>query len=241
MSRIDFDLYKKEFDNIKLSDIQKEKLKSDLLKSLENSENTVSAKPKRIVFIKTFASVAAAIVIILSLAFAFSLNSQENLKDFSVRVCLENNADGTKTKAYEIKKEKTIIADSNNEFSLNYNNLAVTSLEFLIDYSDINSVEINSQKGNIIGITYSRNENDIVTDMTSSHQKLNHNRLSAISKLCWIPSEENIIKADKNNLKEYLSDTVSITVIYSNKEKLSKDIEITFDNKGNYVASYKNK
>ena len=235
MDKFDFDLYKKQTDEIDLTDKQKQDLISNILdkKKRENLKviDFPTEKPK-IYKYKNLLTIAAGFVIIISIAFLTNLVpgflSSQKMDEFSLVNSLSNNKDKSVQKAIvvEVKDKK------------GKKEVESKPLDLQLMGKHITSVDVYSAGNNYI-VLNSYSSGTACAEASTSYSNIDY---SDIDFLGWMPSEENIATlkglASQSTADEYYNcmyDTIYMTIYFSNGDTVKQKLVVSYDDNYNYT------
>ena len=235
MDKFDFDLYKKQTDEIDLTDKQKQDLISNILdkKKRENLKviDFPTEKPK-IYKYKNLLTIAAGFVIIISIAFLTNLVpgflSSQKMDEFSLVNSLSNNKDKSVQKAIvvEVKDKK------------GKKEVESKPLDLQLKGKHIISVDVYSAGNNYI-VLNSYSSGTAYAEASTSYSNIDY---SDIDFLGWMPSEENIATlkglASQSTADEYYNcmyDTIYMTIYFSNGDTVKQKLVVSYDDNYNYT------
>ena len=236
MDKFDFDLYKKQTDEIDLTDKQKQDLISNILdkKKRENLKviDFPTEKPK-IYKYKNLLTIAAGFVIIISIAFLTnlvpSLLSSQKMDEFSLVNSLSN-----KDKK-NIQKE--IVVEFKDKKSGKKREVQSKPLDLQLKGKHISKVDVYSAGNNYI-VLNSYSSGTSYAEADTSYSDIDY---SDIDFLGWMPSDENIETlrslATQSTADEYykcMYDTIYMTIYFSNGDTVKQKLVVSYDDNYNY-------
>lgn len=235
MDKFDFDLYKKQTDEIDLTDKQKQDLISNILDKKKRENLKVIDFPtekSKIYKYKNLLTIAAGFVIIISIAFLTNLVpgflSSQKMDEFSLVNSLSNNKDKSVQKAIvvEVKDKK------------GKKEVESKPLDLQLKGKHITSVDVYSAGNNYI-VLNSYSSGTAYAEASTSYSNIDY---SDIDFLGWMPSEENIATlkglASQSTADEYYNcmyDTIYMTIYFSNGDTVKQKLVVSYDDNYNYT------
>ncbi len=236
MDKFDFDLYKKQTDEIDLTDKQKQDLISNILdkNKRENLKVIDFPKPKpKIYKYKNLLTIAAGFVIIISIAFLTnlvpSLLSSQKMDEFSLVNSLSN-----KDKK-NIQKE--IVVEFKDKKSGKKREVQSKPLDLQLKGKHISKVDVYSAGNNYI-VLNSYSSGTSYAEADTSYSDIDY---SDIDFLGWMPSDENIetlrslaSQSTSDEFYRYMYDTIYMTIYFSNGDTIKQKLIVSYDDNYNY-------
>lgn len=236
MDKFDFDLYKKQNDELDLTEKQKQDLISNILDK-EKRENLKvidfpTEKPK-IYKYKNLLTIAAGFVIIISIAFLTNLVpgflSSKKMDDFS----LVNSLSDKDKKSIQ----KEIVVEFKDEKSGKKREVESKPLDLQLKGKHISKVDVYSSGNNYI-VLNSYSSKTVCAEASTSYSNLDY---SDIDFLGWMPSDENIqslknlaSQSTSDEYYRYMYDTIYMTIYFSNGDTVKQKLVVSYDDNYNY-------
>ena len=236
MDKFDFDLYKKQTDEIDLTEKQKQDLISNILdqKKRENIKVIDFKEKSKLYKYKNILTVVAGFVIIISIALLTNLVpsflSSQKMDEFSL---VSSLSDRDKKSI-----QKDIVVELKDEKSGKSREVESKPLDLQLKGKHITKVDVYSAGNNYIVLnSYSSNTSYAVA--SSSFTGIDY---SDIDFLGWMPSYENIENlknlASQATSDEYYNcmyDTIYMTIYFSNGDSIKQKLVVSFDDNCNYT------
>lgn len=237
MDKFDFDLYKKQTDEIDLTDKQKQDLISNILDK-EKRENLKvidfpTEKPK-IYKYKNLLTIAAGFVVIVSIAFLTNLVpgflSSQKMDEFS----LVNSLSDKDKKSIQ----KEIVVEFKDEKSGKKREVESKPLDLQLKGKHISKVDVYSAGNNYI-VLNSYSSGTAYAEASTSYSEIDYNDIDFLG---WMPSDENIdnlkalsAQSTADEYYKYMYDTIYMTIYFSNGDTVKQKLVVSYDDNYNYT------
>lgn len=237
MDKFDFDLYKKQTDEIDLTDKQKQDLISNILdKEKRENLNVIDFPTERpkVYKYKNLLTIAAGFVIIISIAFLTNLVpgflSSQKMDEFS----LVNSLSDKDKKSIQ----KEIVVEFKDKKSGKKHEVKSKPLDLQLKGKHITNVDVYSAGNNYI-VLNSYSSNTAYAEASTSYSSINY---SDIDFLGWMPSDENIdnlkalsAQSTSDEYYKYMYDTIYMTIYFSNGDTVKQKLVVSYDDNYNYT------